>query len=77
MTTPQGVARMVVPTDFSVCAEAAFAVARQLARPLGAELMLVHVLVEAQPFSEGPFSAERLREFYAAMRKWAEGEPYS
>jgi len=74
MTTPQGIARIVVPTDFSACAEAAFALARRLARPLLAELTLVHVLVEGPPFSEGPFSAERVREFYAAMRKWAEGE---
>jgi nucleotide-binding universal stress UspA family protein len=74
VTTPAGFGRILVPTDFSGCAEAAFVVARRLARPLAAELTLVHVLVEASPFSEGPFSAERVREFYGAMRAWAESE---
>jgi nucleotide-binding universal stress UspA family protein len=74
MTASDRVERILVPTDFSVCAEGAFNLAQSLAAPLGAELVLLHVLVEAPPFSEGLFSSERVREVYAAVRRWAEAE---
>jgi len=74
VTASDGIGRILLPTDFSVCAERAFSLARGLAASLGAELVLLHVLVETSPFSEGPFSSERVREVYAAVRRWAEAE---
>ncbi len=64
--------RIVVPTDFSTCAEEAWGLAQRLAGALGSELVLVHVLVEAPLFEEGPFTMERTRRVYEAARKWAE-----
>jgi len=64
--------RIVVPTDFSTCAEEAWGLAQRLAAAFGSELVLVHVLVEASLFEEGPFSMDRTRHVYAAARKWAE-----
>ncbi len=64
--------RIVVPSDFSTCAEEAWALAQRLAAALGSELVLVHVLVEAPLFEEGPFTMERTRRVYEAARKWAE-----
>jgi nucleotide-binding universal stress UspA family protein len=60
--------RIMVPTDFSVSAERAWALAQRLARATGSELVLVHV---------GPGSASALaREDHAseAARKWAAEE---
>jgi nucleotide-binding universal stress UspA family protein len=64
-------ARLLVPTDFSAGSERAWAVARQLATQLGAELVLVHVLVEAPLFSEGPFTMKHARAVFDASREWA------
>ncbi len=64
--------RIVVPTDFSTCAEEAWALAQRLADAFGSELVLVHILVEAPLFEEGPFSMDRTRKVYEAARKWAE-----
>ena len=64
--------RIVVPTDFSTCAEEAWGLAQRLAAALGSELVLVHVLVEAPLFEEGPFTMDRTRKVYEATRKWAE-----
>jgi nucleotide-binding universal stress UspA family protein len=62
--------RIVVPTDFSRGSEEAWALAQRLARPLGSELLLVHVFVETPLWSEGPFSTERIRQVFEAGRKW-------
>lgn len=62
---------IVVPTDFSSCAEEAWALAQRLARALDAELVLVHVLVEAPFYKEAPFIGHA-REVYEAARRWAE-----
>lgn len=71
--TPGGVFyRIVVPTDFSRCAEEAWALAQRLADAFGSELVLVHVLVEAPLFQEGPFTMDKARRVYEAARKWAE-----
>jgi len=43
--------RIVVPTDFSTCAEEAWALAQRVAQTCGSELVLVHVL-EAPPDTE-------------------------
>jgi nucleotide-binding universal stress UspA family protein len=47
--------RVVVPTDFSSCAEAAWDVGQRLAAAVGSELVLTHVLVDTPLFDEGPF----------------------
>jgi len=65
-------ARIVVPTDFSAAAEAAWRLAQQVAGDGGAELVLVHVLVEAPLYSEGPLTAGRPEAAYAAARRWVE-----
>ena len=62
--------RIVVPTDFSACADEAWALAQRLASAHGSELILVHVLVEAPLWSEGPFTMDRAREVFAAARTW-------
>ena len=64
--------RIVVPTDFSDCAEEAWGLAQRLAAASGAELVLVHVLVEAPLFNEGPFTMDRVRKVYEAARKWGQ-----
>ena len=64
--------RVVVPTDFSSCAEEAWALAQRLAAALGSELVLVHVLSEGPLFEEGPFNMDRTRKVHEAARKWAE-----
>ena len=64
--------RIIVPTDFSDCAEEAWALGQRLAAAFGAELVLVHVLVEAPLYDEGPFSMDRARKVYEGARKWVE-----
>jgi nucleotide-binding universal stress UspA family protein len=72
MAMDAGFARILVPTDFSEHSERAWGAAQRLARGLGSELVLVHVLVEVQLYEEGLFGGDRVREFYAGVRKWAE-----
>jgi nucleotide-binding universal stress UspA family protein len=67
-----GFSRILVPTDFSSGSEGAWAVARRLAGPLGAEIVLLHVLVEAPLFSEGPFTMKHANEVFEAARAWVE-----
>jgi nucleotide-binding universal stress UspA family protein len=66
-----GFARILVPTDFSAGSERAWAEAGRLAARLGAELVLVHVLVETPLYSEGPFTMNRARDVFDAARGWA------
>ena len=61
-----------MPTDFSTQSERAWALARRPALAVGAEVVLVHVFVEAPLYSEGPFAAERIREVYASGRAWVQ-----
>ena len=63
--------KIVHPTDFSTCAEQARALAVQLARALGAELILLHVAVETPLFREGLTSGRDLERFFADQREWA------
>ncbi len=65
--------RVVVPTDFSRCAEEAWRLARRVAVMSGGELILAHVLAETPLYGEGPFSMGTVRQVYEAARKWAEG----
>src|SRR5215471_4960678 len=64
--------RIVVPTDFSECAEGAWALAQRVAAMSGAELVLVHVLVEAPLFSENALTMDRVRGVYEAARTWGQ-----
>jgi len=68
----RGFERILVPTDFSAGSERAWAIARQLAERLGAELILFHVVVEAPLFSEGPFTMEHARSVFSKAREWAD-----
>jgi universal stress protein A len=64
--------RIVVPTDFSDCAEEAWGLAQRLAAVSGGELVLVHVLVETPLFNEGPFTMDRAGNVFEAARKWGQ-----
>ena len=68
-----GFARIVVPTDFSTCGEAAWATALRAARGFGAEVVLVHVVVDTPRFAEGTAGAD-LRATLADAQRWAERE---
>ena len=70
--TTEGFTRILVATDFSPTSEGAWLVARRLARRLGAELVVLHVLVEAPLFSEGPFTMKHARNVFEAARAWVE-----
>jgi nucleotide-binding universal stress UspA family protein len=63
--------KIIHPTDFSDCAEQARDLAVQLARALGAELILLHVAVEAPPFREGPTNTRELERLFEEQREWA------
>ena len=63
--------KIVHPTDFSDCAEQARALAVQLARALGAELILLHVAVETPLFREGLTRARELEHFFDEQRERA------
>lgn len=62
---------IIHPTDFSDCAEQARGLAVQLARALGAELVLLHVAVEAPLFREGLTGARELERVFEEQREWA------
>src|SRR5262245_18385616 len=68
-----GFSRIVVPTDFSSCADAAWNAALRTARGFGAEVILVHVVVDTPRFAEGPTGAD-LRSTLDGARQWAERE---
>jgi nucleotide-binding universal stress UspA family protein len=46
--------KIVAPTDFSDCAEAAWALAQRLARTLGSEVVLTHVFVAPPVYGDPP-----------------------
>ena len=62
--------KIVHPTDFSQCAEQARGLAVQLARALGAELLLLHVAVEAPLFREGFLGTRELERVFEEQREW-------
>ena len=64
--------RIVVPTDFSNCAEAAWALAKRVASTPGSELVLVHVLTEAPLYGEGVLPMETAQKVREGARRWAE-----
>jgi universal stress protein A len=63
--------KIVHPTDFSPGAEDARALALRLASALGAELILLHVAVEAPPFREGLMRVGELAQLFEEQRAWA------
>lgn len=65
--------KILHPTDFSDCAEEARAVATRLAKALNAELLLLHVSVEAPLFGEGLMGRQDVRGVFEVQRRWAEG----
>src|SRR5688572_585664 len=50
-----GIARLLVPTDFSAASDAALAYAKRLAEPLGASLDVIHAFED--PFTTAAFAA--------------------
>jgi universal stress protein A len=72
MTADRVFSRIIVPTDFSDCAEDAWALAQRLAGPFSAELILVHVLADPPPHEEGPFNLDRAEKVYEGGRQWVE-----
>jgi nucleotide-binding universal stress UspA family protein len=64
--------RIVVPTDFSDCSQAAWALARRAAATPGSELVLAHVLTEVPLYGEGLLNMETARKVREGARKWAE-----
>ncbi|HSE94887.1 MAG TPA: universal stress protein [Methylomirabilota bacterium] len=62
---------LLCPTDFSECADAAQAVAARLARRLQADLVLLHVAVEAPLYHEGWASTAEVRRVFEIQRQWA------
>jgi nucleotide-binding universal stress UspA family protein len=66
--------RIVVPTDFSECAEAAWALAKRVAGSLGSEVVLTHVLVEPVVYGDPSIAADTTRELFEQGRKWVEDE---
>jgi nucleotide-binding universal stress UspA family protein len=71
MTAERVFYRIVIPTDFSDCAEEAWGLAQRVAAASDAELLLTHVLVETPLYSEGPFTMEKTRQVFEAARRWA------
>jgi nucleotide-binding universal stress UspA family protein len=63
---------IVHPTDFSEEADQAEKEATALARRLGADLVLLHVSVEAPLYGEGAFGTPDLARIYESQARWAE-----
>ena len=63
--------RILCPTDFSDGAAGAERQAAGLARALGAELLLLHVVNESPLWSETLYTAD-VRRVFAGRRTWAE-----
>jgi universal stress protein A len=63
--------RIVVPTDFSDCAEEAWKLAQRVAETLQSEVILVHVFV-APPIYGDPLtiSADKTWEVYEKAQQW-------
>jgi nucleotide-binding universal stress UspA family protein len=64
--------KLLHPTDFSECAAHAQAAAIDLARTLGAEIVLLQVLVETPLYGENVLNMPKVQSVYDAQRKWAE-----
>jgi nucleotide-binding universal stress UspA family protein len=63
--------KILVPTDFSECADQAEKEAIRLSRALGGDVVLLHVGAEAPLYGEGLIATADVEKFYEAQRKWA------
>jgi nucleotide-binding universal stress UspA family protein len=66
--------RIVVPTDFSDCAEKAWVRAQGLASALDAEMVLAHVFVGPTLYGEPPLTPDATWQVFEKARKWVEDE---
>ncbi|HYB40137.1 MAG TPA: universal stress protein [Candidatus Methylomirabilis sp.] len=66
--------RIVVPTDFSECAEEAWALARRIAGAVGSEIVLVHVFVDPPLYGEAPLTPAATWQVFEEARQWVENE---
>jgi nucleotide-binding universal stress UspA family protein len=66
--------RIVVPTDFSDCAEAAWALAKRVAGTLSSEVVLAHILVEPIVYGDATLAADSTLQLFEQGRKWVEDE---
>jgi len=66
--------RIVVPTDFSECAERAWAVAQRVAGTLRSEVVLAHILVEPIVYGDPTLAADSTLQLFEQGRKWVEDE---
>ncbi|MGH7315769.1 MAG: universal stress protein [Candidatus Rokuibacteriota bacterium] len=64
--------RIVVPTDFSDCAQEAWRLARGVAAAPGSELILTHVLTEMPQYGEGRFITADAGKIQEEARRWVE-----
>jgi nucleotide-binding universal stress UspA family protein len=62
---------IICATDFSESAEPAEAQALALAQALRADLVYLHVAVQAPLYGESPFMMADVRRVYEAQRQWA------
>jgi universal stress protein A len=63
---------IIHPTDFSEEADQAERQAAQLARSLGAELLLLHVSIETALYGETAFGMADVKRVYQSQARWAE-----
>jgi universal stress protein A len=63
---------IIHPIDFSEEAETAERQAAELARRLGAELLLLHVSVETPLYAEGTLGMADVKGVYETQARWAE-----
>ena len=66
--------RIVIPTDFSECAERAWAVAQRVAGTLRSEVVLAHILVEPIVYGDASLATDSTRQLFEQARKWVEDE---
>ena len=66
--------RIVVPTDFSECAEEAWGLAQRMASTIDSEVVLVHVFVEPPLYGESPLTPNATWQVFEKARKWVEEE---
>ena len=64
--------KILHPTDFSECAAQAQTTAVDLAGKLGAEIVLLQVLVETPLYGESVLNMPKVQSVYDAQRRWAE-----
>jgi nucleotide-binding universal stress UspA family protein len=66
--------RIVTPTDFSDCAQAAWALTQQVASAMASEVVLVHVFVEPHLYGESLLNVDHTARTIEEGRKWVAGE---